>query len=80
MIYLLLLLLLLFLHITIGFESGELLCIDTEEGTSIEYKLLNSPIQSLKTLFTDVTGIDGPTLWVLYEGGIVAVLSVNKVR
>lgn len=56
-----------------------MLLLDSEEGTSIEYKFLDLPIMSLRVLKSELSGVRGETLWVLYEGGMVVVMALAEV-
>jgi hypothetical protein len=56
-----------------------LLVLDADEGTTIEYKFLDLPIMSLRVLKSELSGVRGESLWVLYEGGIVVVISLAEV-
>ena len=52
------------------------MCVDAEVGTSAEYRFLDMPIQSIKSLDGEIDAIEGPSLWILYEGGNIVVLSL----
>ena len=56
-----------------------MLVLDADEGTTIEYKFLDLPIMSLRVLKSELSGVRGESLWVLYEGGIVVVISLAEV-
>ena len=60
----------------VGFDSGDVVYIDAEVGTSAEYKFMEAPIVSIKTLNGELEDIDGPSLWILYEGGHILVVSM----
>ena len=60
----------------VGFDSGDLVHIDAEVGTSAEYKFMETPIVSIKILNGELEAIDGPSLWILYEGGHILVISL----
>ena len=74
----------------IGFYSGELLVINADEGTSIEYNFFsdendssegksNIGILSLRLLTTNMNGCDGDSLWVMYDGGRLLVIAIAQV-
>ena len=66
----------LFIHSFTGFDSGDLVYVDAVAGTSAEYTFLDVPIQSIKILDGQIEAIEGSSLWILYEGGNIIVISL----
>ena len=62
--------------VSVGFESGLLVCFNCKGEEIFEFKGNNSSVQSIKVASTEVHKNEA-SIWILYEGGYIVSVSIH---
>ena len=62
--------------VSVGFESGLLVCFNSKGEEIFEFKGNNTSVQSIKVASTEVHKNEA-SIWILYEGGYIVSVTIH---